>query len=335
MEIAAVVIQLIGGLQPVAAIVTRASSGIARGADGPTPCGVEWKGCWEGWVDPVVFTLAVLTASVIAGGLGALLGIGGGMILIPFLTIFLHVNMRLAIGASIVSVIATSSGAAAAYLKDRITNVRVGMFLEIATTTGALAGAFLAAYLSPAVLSLIFGVVLAYSAAMMFKHRHSEAIAPEASSPVAMRLRLAGTYHDMVLDRQVDYGVTGVAPGLGIMWIAGALSGLLGIGSGAFKVLAMDLAMKLPMKVSSTTSNLMIGVTAATSAGVYFFRGDINPYLTAPVALGVLLGTQVGTRVLVRLSGSRLKQVFVLLLVFLAIQMIWKGAGGVFFHGHG
>ena len=287
-------------------------------------------------MDPVFFTLFVLIMSILAGVLGSLLGIGGGMILIPFLTLVLHVNIHLAIGASIVSVIATSSGAAAAYLKDKITNVRIGMFLEIGTTTGALAGAILAAYASQAVLSLLFGLVLVYSAYQMFRHRHQELPHAVTSSALALKLKMPGTYYDHSLNQQVDYGVTGVLPGLGVMWMAGALSGLLGIGSGAFKVLAMDLLMKLPMKVSTTTSNLMIGVTAAASAGVYFFRGDINPYLAAPVSIGVLIGSVVGTKLLMRLRSTRLRQIFVLLLVVLSFSMIWKGAHGLLLGGiHG
>ncbi|HEY9899971.1 MAG TPA: sulfite exporter TauE/SafE family protein [Pantanalinema sp.] len=285
-------------------------------------------------MDPLLFTLAVLAASLIAGLLGALLGIGGGMILVPFLAIVMHVDIRLAIGASLVSVIATSSGAAIAYLKDRITNVRIGMFLEVGTTTGALVGATIAGFAPASVLALVFGLVLTYSAYQMLQARHQET-PPLVSSPAAERLKLASSYYDPALERHVEYGVSGVWPSLGVMGIAGALSGLLGIGSGVFKVLAMDLFMKLPLKVSSTTSNFMIGVTGAASAGVYFFRGDINPYLAAPVALGVLTGSMLGAKLLVRMKSERLRQIFVVVVVFAALQMMWRGLSGLFGGWHG
>ncbi|MBO9541458.1 sulfite exporter TauE/SafE family protein [bacterium] len=285
-------------------------------------------------MDPLLFTLAVLAASLLAGLLGSLLGIGGGMILVPFLTIVMHVDIRLAIGASLISVIATSSGAAIAYLKDRITNVRVGMFLEVGTTTGALVGATIAGFAPASVLAMVFGVVLSYSAYQMLQARHQET-PPLVSSPAAERLRLASSYYDPALKQHVEYGVSGVWPSLGVMWIAGALSGLLGIGSGVFKVLAMDLFMKLPLKVSSTTSNFMIGVTGAASAGVYFFRGDIQPYLAAPVAIGVLAGSMLGAKLLVRMKSTRLRQIFVVVVAFAALQMIWRGVSGLWGGWHG
>lgn len=285
-------------------------------------------------MDPLTFTLAVLAASFIAGLLGSMLGIGGGMILVPFLTIALHVDIRLAIGASLISVIATSSGAAIAYLKDRITNVRIGMFLEVGTTTGALVGATIAGIAPGPVLALVFGLVLCYSAYQMLQARHQEAPSL-VSSPAAERLKLASSYYDPALKQHVAYGVGGVWPSLGVMWIAGALSGLLGIGSGVFKVLAMDLFMRLPLKVSSTTSNFMIGVTGAASAGVYFFRGDINPYLAAPVALGVLAGSMLGAKLLVRMKSTRLRQIFVVVVAFAAIQMMWRGLSGLWGGWHG
>lgn len=273
--------------------------------------------------------------SLIAGTLGSLLGIGGGMILVPFLTTVLHVDMRLAIGASIVSVIATSTGSAAAFLRNRLTNVRVGMFLEIGTTTGGILGALVAAHAPIAFLSLLFGLVLAFSAYQMLGKIHLEHETLETSSPLAERLRLGGTYFDPHAGRTVAYGVTGVLPGLGIMTLAGALSGMLGIGGGAFKVLAMDLVMRLPLKVSTTTSNLMIGATAAASAGIYFFRGEINPYLAGPVALGVLAGSHLGSLLLPRMRNARLRQLFVAILVVLSAQMLWKSLSGLFGGPHG
>jgi hypothetical protein len=238
------------------------------------------------------------------------------------------VNLHYAIGASIVSVIATSSGAAATYVRDRITNLRLAMFLEIATTTGAVAGALAAGVLPARVLSVLFGLVLAHAAWTTFRARHQDLPQEVAPSPLATRLRLHGSYFDPALGRQVDYRVTGVPQGFGMMWLAGLVSGLLGIGSGAFKVIAMDHFMKAPLKVSTTTSNFMIGVTAAASAGVYFFRGDINPFIAAPVALGVLLGTVAGTRLLLRLRGRDIRKVFLVVLVILAVQMMWHGIAG-------
>lgn len=267
----------------------------------------------------------LFAVSVLAGTLGALLGIGGGMIVVPFLTGVLHVDMHLAIGASIVSVIATSSGSAAAYLRDRLTNVRVGMLLEVGTTTGGILGALVAAYAPTTWLMILFGLVLAFSAYQMLGKIHLAHEALATSSPLAERLRLGGSYVDPQSGQAVSYGVTGVLPGMGLMVLAGGLSGMLGIGGGAFKVLAMDLMMRLPMKVSTTTSNLMIGATAAASAGIYFFRGEINPYLAAPVALGVLAGSRLGTRLLLRMRNAHLRRLFVLLLVGLAAQMLWKG----------
>jgi uncharacterized membrane protein YfcA len=274
---------------------------------------------------PIAYLALLLGASTVAGLVGALLGLGGGIIVIPVLTIFFGVDIRLAIGASIVSVIATSSGAAAAYVRDHLSNIRVAMFLELATTAGALTGAYLAGILAGRMLYLIFAVVLGYSAIAMFRKRHEElqgAITPDALS---RRLRLASSYSDKALGLEVPYQVTGAGTGLALMYVAGGVSGLLGIGSGALKVPAMDLAMKLPIKVSTATSNFMIGVTAAASASVYFARGDIQPLIAAPVAIGVLLGATIGTRVLGRLRGPVIRQAFFVVLVIITAEMLWKG----------
>lgn len=285
--------------------------------------------------DPHLYLPLLFAISMLAGTLGSLLGIGGGMILVPFLTGLLHVDMHLAIGASIVTVIATSSGSAANFLRLRLTNVRVGSFLELGTTVGGILGALVASYAPVPVLSLLFGLVLAFSAYQMLGRITLEHDALPVSSPLAERLRLGGTYYDPQAGRQVPYGVTGVAPGLGIMMLAGGLSGMLGIGGGAFKVLAMDLMMRLPLKVSTTTSNLMMGATAAASAGIYFFRGDINPYLAGPVALGVLLGSRIGSMLLPRMQNARLRRLFLLILVLLSVQMLWKSLTGFMGGLHG
>jgi uncharacterized membrane protein YfcA len=272
-----------------------------------------------------IIALQIFMIAVCAGFLGSILGLGGGIIVTPVLTLLFGLDIRYAIGASIVSVIATSSGAAVAYIRDRITNIRIGMFLEIGTTLGAITGAFLSGILNPRFLYVIFGLLLLYSAVMMLKKVKSELPQNTRNHPLALKLALPGAYYDKVLGREVQYNVDGVYGGLGMMYAAGVISGLLGIGSGIFKVMAMDLFMKLPMKVSSATSNFMIGVTAAASAGIYFLRGDIDPKIAAPVALGVLLGATVGTRAMQRMKSRTIRMIFVPVLAVVSIQMIVKG----------
>jgi uncharacterized membrane protein YfcA len=279
---------------------------------------------YVGLVTLLQYTLEALVISIAAGMLGSLLGLGGGIIVVPALTLFLGVDIRFAIGASIVSVIATSSGAAAAYVREGITNLRVAMFLELGTTAGALTGAFLAGVISVQWLYVLFGLILGYSAIMMLRNRHetSEAVPADRWSD---QLALHGTYHDPAVDQLVHYRVARAPLGLGLMYVAGTVSGLLGIGSGALKVPAMDLAMRLPIKVSTATSNFMIGVTAAASAGVYFARGDIDPFIAAPVAIGVVAGATVGSKVFPRIHSTSLRTLFVVVLTVIAAQMLWKG----------
>ncbi len=271
------------------------------------------------------FTALVCVGSFIAGLLGSLTGLGGGVVLVPLLAALFKVDIRYAIGASLVSVIATSSGAAAAYVREGFSNIRIGMFLEIATTLGALLGAYLAAYISTNAIAVIFGVVLIYSAWVSRKPRAAAARALP-SDPLATRLRMNGSFPE---GRDLrTYNVQRVPAGFGLMFGAGALSGLLGIGSGAVKVLAMDQAMQIPFKVSTTTSNFMIGVTAAASAGVYLHRGYIDPGLSMPVMLGVLAGSLVGARILVRVHTKWLRIVFSLVIVLLGVEMLYKGFSG-------
>jgi uncharacterized membrane protein YfcA len=274
---------------------------------------------------PIEFTLVSFAISIAAGVLGSLLGLGGGIIIIPALTLLLKVDIRYAIGASIVSVIATSSGAAAAYVRERMTNLRVAMFLEIATTTGAITGAYVAGLINPRWLYVIFGVIMGYSALAMFRKRKQHIVQEEEAATLADRLRLHGSYFDEAADREILYRVRHARLGVALMYVAGVVSGLLGIGSGALKVPAMDLAMNLPIKVSTATSNFMIGVTAAASAGVYFMRGDINPFIAAPVAAGVLCGATFGSRMLGRLESSTVRIIFVVVLLWISIQMLLKG----------
>ncbi|HYG58029.1 MAG TPA: sulfite exporter TauE/SafE family protein [Symbiobacteriaceae bacterium] len=272
-----------------------------------------------------VLTLVIFAGSFGAGLFGALLGLGGGVIIVPFLTLGLGIPIQAAAGASIVSVIATSSGAAAAYVRDRLTNIRIGMFLELATTTGALAGAFLAGIVSVKSLYILFALIMLYSAWSMFRKRKSELPDVKEGDPLAEKLKLNADYYDPKLGATVHYKVDGVLAGFGLMGFAGLIAGLLGIGNGAFKVLAMDSAMKLPMKVSTATSNFMIGVTAAGSASIYFARGDIQPEIAAPVALGVLAGAVAGTRVMSRVKSSTLRLIFVPVVIWISAQMLLKG----------
>lgn len=269
--------------------------------------------------------IEVLVLSAVAGLLGALLGLGGGIVIVPGLTLLMGVPIRYAVGASIVSVIATSSGAAAAYVRGGIANLRIAIALEVATTVGALSGAFLAGHVSARVLYVVFGLLLAYSAIALLGRLTVEVPGEVPQDPLANRLGLSGQYYDRVLDQRVPYSATAVLPGGAMMYVAGVLSGLLGIGSGSFKVLAMDIIMRLPMKVSTATSNFMIGVTAAASAGVYFARGDIHPLITAPVALGVLAGAWGGTHVMQRLHNVTIRKLFIPVLAITAVEMIVRG----------
>src|SRR6476469_2831544 len=271
------------------------------------------------------FTFLVWAGALVAGFLGSLTGLGGGVVLVPLLTIFFKVDLHYAIGASLVSVIATSSGSAAAYVKEGFSNIRIGMFLEIATTFGALLGAFLTAHVPTRAIAIIFGLMLLYSAYVSRKTRsRSETDRPPDS--LATKLKMNSNFPDTNGIRH--YNVYNVPQGFGIMFGAGALSGLLGIGSGALKVVAMDQAMKIPFKVSTTTSNFKIGVTAAASAGVYLSRGYIDPGLSMPVMLGVLAGSLVGTRILVKAETKMLRLVFSVVIVLLGIEMLYKGLTG-------
>jgi uncharacterized membrane protein YfcA len=273
---------------------------------------------------PLLFTIITFVVSCVAGAVGSLVGIGGGIIVIPALTLALGVDMRHAIGASAVSVIATSSGAAARYVREHMSNLRVAMFLELGTTAGALVGAYLAGVIGGRWLFLIFAAVLVYSAVAMLSRGLADS-GPPPPSALADRLQLHGAYFDQARGQRVEYRVGRPLVGLALMSVAGVTSGLLGIGSGGLKVSAMDLAMHMPIKASTATSNFMIGVTAAASAGVYFARGDIQPFIAAPVAAGVLLGATMGAQWLSRLESKLIRSVFVVVLLVIAAQMAIKG----------
>ncbi|MGZ3813904.1 MAG: sulfite exporter TauE/SafE family protein [Mucilaginibacter sp.] len=273
----------------------------------------------------IIFTVILLIGSYFAGLLGSLTGLGGGFVIIPLLTLFLHVDIHYAIGASLISVIATSSGSAAAYVKEGITNIRLGMFLEIATTAGAFTGALLAIYVSTQFIAVLFGIILIFSAIMSLRHK-AEYITHRITY-LSKKLKLGGTYP--VNDKLVEYGVSNITGGFFMMAFAGIISGLLGIGSGALKVVAMDGIMRIPFKVSTTTSNFMIGVTAAASAVVYLQRGYIHPGLAMPVVIGVLLGAISGSKILVNTKSSTwLRWLFAVVVTVVAIQMVYNGITG-------
>jgi len=276
-------------------------------------------------VNIIEFSLLVWVSSVLAGFIGSLTGLGGGIIITPVLTLALGVDIRYAIGASLVSVIATSSGAAAAYVREGFSNIRIGMFLEIATTLGALGGALLATKMPTSAISIIFGLALLYSAYASSRPRH-EHLGDCRPDPLATRLKMNSVYPTN--NGPVGYCPQAVPAGFSLMFGAGVLSGLLGIGSGAVKVIAMDQAMRLPFKVSTTTSNFMIGVTAAASAGVYLSRGYINPGLAMPVMLGVVTGSLVGARVLAEAKTKWLRIVFGVVIAIMAFEMIYHGVTG-------
>ena len=271
------------------------------------------------------FSFLVAIGSFAAGFLGALTGLGGGVVLVPLLTLFFHVDIRYAIGASLVSVIATSSGAAAAYVKEGFSNIRIGMFLEIATTLGALAGAYLALRVPTHAIAIVFGCVLLYSAYLSGRAQPPQPEHPQPD-PLATYLKMNGSYPSPTGPK--PYFIKGVPAGFSLMFGAGTLSGLLGIGSGAVKVLAMDQAMKIPFKVSTTTSNFMIGVTAAASAGIYLSRGYIDPAVAMPVMLGVLAGSLLGAQVLLKIKTRSVRSIFTVVILLLALEMLYNGAIG-------
>ncbi|WP_129045688.1 sulfite exporter TauE/SafE family protein [Companilactobacillus metriopterae] len=275
------------------------------------------------------YLLILLLVGALAGCLGAMLGIGGGMIVTPVLTMAMGVDIKYAIGASIVTVIATSSGSTIAYLKDDMLNLRVAMFLEIATTVGAVVGAMLVGIFPSAWLFVLFGFFLLYSSVNMIMKligNKNEEPYP-GNDPIVKKMKLEGSYYDKVEKKQIDYSLTNVPGGFAMMGGAGLASGLLGIGSGPFKVIAMDTIMKMPLKASSATSNLMMGVTAAASATVYFFNGSIKPDIAGPLALGVLVGSLGGARIMQRMRPRVIRMIFIPILIYLGIQMALKGFG--------
>jgi uncharacterized membrane protein YfcA len=277
-------------------------------------------------LNTLAFSATIGAASFCAGFLGSLTGLGGGVIVVPLLTLVFGADIRYAIGASLIGIIATSSGAAAAYVKEGFTNLRIGMLLEIATTVGAVIGASLVAVVPAGAIAVVFGVVLLQSAYLASRPRPEHTTADVPPDPLATRLRLDSSFPTPAGPQ--SYRVRNLPGGFGLMGVAGVLSGLLGIGSGAVKVLAMDQVMMMPFKVSTATSNFMIGVTAAASAGIYIRHGYVDPGLAMPVMLGVLAGSLVGARLLFRARTASLRILFAVVIVVLAIEMIYHGVTG-------
>ena len=274
----------------------------------------------------LVFTLILLLGAYAAGLLGSLTGLGGGVIVIPLLTLAFGIDFHYAIGAALVASIATSSGSASAYVKEGMTNIRLGMFLEIATSVGAVLGAVIALWMPTNAIAVIFGVVLFFTAVM--QNRQKVDHVGVKGSALAMKLKLFGSYPTK--EGVQNYELTNVPGGFLIMVAAGALSGLLGIGSGVLKVLAMDSRMKVPFKVSTTTSNFMIGVTAVTSAVVYLQRGYIEPGIAFPIMVGVLGGALTGAKLLKHLDVRLLRKIFAIAILLVAVNMIYNGLMGKF-----
>lgn len=275
-----------------------------------------------------IFSLILFFGACFAGLIGSLTGLGGGVVVIPLLTLGFGVDMRYAIGAALVTSIATSSGAAAAYIKEGITNVRIGMFLEIATTTGAVIGAIVAMYLDKLYIAIIFACVLIFSSVRSISKKEENVDYTLPGDKLGVKLKLNGSYPDNKTGIAQKYNVHNVVGGYSLMTLAGVLSGLLGIGSGALKVLAMDTAMKIPFKVSTTTSNFMVGVTAAASAVIYLQRGYIDPGLAMPIVVGVLVGAFFGSKILPKTNVRKLRILFSVVIFFLAISMIYNAVTG-------
>lgn len=280
----------------------------------------------------MVEILQFVVIAILAGFLGSLVGIGGGMIITPALTILFGIDIKYAIGASIVAVIATSSGSAIAFVRDHVSNMRVGMLLEIFTTAGGIVGALMAGVFSSKVLYIFFSLILLNSFYGMLKKTGlitKKKIREEVvkNDKYADKYQLNSSYYDKAIGKMVEYNVDNVPQGSLVMFGAGFASGLLGIGSGAFKVIALDNYMKLPIKASTATSNFMMGVTATASALIYFFNGTINPMIAAPIAVGTLIGSRIGAKVMQHLEAKYIRYIFLPILLFTIVNMFLKGVG--------
>lgn len=276
-----------------------------------------------------IFFIIVFVVAILAGVVGALTGLGGGIIIVPILSLGLGVPLKFAMAASLISVIGTSSGAAAAYVKEGITNLQIGMFLQIATIVGSILGAILVVYvnISVDILGIIFGIVLIITA-LLTAQKKPDHLEPIQNKSLSYKLQLYGKYQSN--KEELHYSAVNPLGGTLVMTIAGFLSGLLGVGGGVFKVLAMDNIMRLPFKVSTTTSNFMIGVTALASAIIYFSKGFVNPLITAPILLGIIIGARLGAKFLIVINVLFLKRIFSIIVAIIAIYMIYNGLNGNF-----
>ena len=275
----------------------------------------------------LLFTIILFIGAFAAGFVGSLSGLGGGIIIIPLLSVFWGVDIHYAIGTALVAVIATSSGSASAYVREGITNMRLGMFLEIGTTAGAVIGALISTNAPTSALAIIFGATLIFSSINGIRKKEEHLVLPEQGSTLAKKLKLSGSY-PTEKGEELHYSMKNVVGGFSMMGVAGMMSGLLGIGSGAFKVIAMDTIMKIPFKVSTTTSNFMMGVTAIASSVIYIQKGYIEPKICMPVIIGVLIGSMVGAKVLMKINTKKLKMFFAVLIFIIAINMIYNGITG-------
>jgi uncharacterized protein len=282
-------------------------------------------------INSIEVSAFVCLMSLAAGTLGGVLGMAAGIFVVPALTLIFGIDIRHAVGASLVSVIACSCGSASTVMENRLTNVRLAIVLEIGTTLGALTGVVLGGIFSSSVLYLLFATMLRLSAHEMFRKRKAPSSAEFCGIPQdrwAATLRLNSSYSEPITKQEIAYSVTRVWLGLILMYVAGLVSALLGIGSGVLKVPAMDSALRLPIKVSSATSNFMIGVTAAASAGIYYVRGDVLLRVAAPVALGSVCGAYLGTKILMRTSNERIRTLFVVVLLVLAVKLCFAAIRG-------
>ncbi len=273
-----------------------------------------------------LFLILLILVSVIAGIIGSLFGIGGGIVIIPVLILLFHVSVKEAIGASIISVIVTSSAAASVYIKSDIVNFKLGMLLEIFTVLGAITGALLLGVFNPKILLIIFSVVLTISSFLIFLKKNNNNKYYQEDH-ISKYFDLDSKYYDESDNKVIEYHPAHISYGFISMYIAGLISGLLGIGSGVFKVTSFDSIMKIPMKVSTTTSNFMIGVTACASAFIYLVRGYINPYISIPVAVGIFLGAMIGTKILYKQHDTTLKNIFFVILIAIALEMFFRALG--------
>ena len=282
-------------------------------------------------LESLTWLLRFLVVGAAAGFVGSLLGLGGGLITTPFITIFMGIDIKYAVAASALVVIANSTGSTINYLKENILNLRAAMFLEIFTATGALIGALITGIIAPALLYVLFSCLMLFSIGNMIHKliakNSEEPLPPKLSSKGAKKLKLPSHYYDRALKKDIAYGVKNVPTGSAIMFGAGIMSGMLGIGSGPFKVIAMDTAMKIPLKPSTSTSNLMMGVTACASAVVYFFNGMMIPEISAPIAIGVVAGAFIGTHVMPKIKPRILRIIFVPVMGYFAINMLLKAFG--------